>query len=126
MSKCIFCKIIKKESPADIIREDKSVIVFKSIGQAAPTHLLIVPREHIKSVADLANNHREILADMFYCAKDLASELKLKGYKLVFNVGKEGGQVIDHLHLHLLGGWKNQKDIDTMPHPSLDSENRKK
>ncbi len=120
MSECIFCKIAKKEILADIVYEDGKAIIFKDIKPSAPVHYLIVPKEHIQSIAHLEGNHRDILSALIYNAKDFAVRLGLKGYKLIFNVGKEGGQVIDHLHLHLLGGWNRKSDIDAMPHPELD------
>lgn len=109
MTDCIFCKIIKKEIPTDFLYEDNKVVAFKDIRPSAPVHYLVVPKEHIQSIAHLEGNHRDILSGLIYTAKDLASKLNLKGYKLVFNVGREGGQLIDHLHLHLLGGWEKQK-----------------
>lgn len=109
---CIFCKIIKKEIPTDLVNETDNLVVFKDIKPAAPIHYLVVPKEHIQSIAHLEGNHKEVLAGLIYSAKDEAKKLGLKGYKLVFNVGREGGQVIDHLHLHLLGGWKNNGDVD--------------
>lgn len=117
---CVFCKIVKKEIPTDLLYEDDRLVAFKDIHPSAPVHQLIVPKEHIRSIAHLEGNHKEVLAALIYTAKDLASEAGLKGYKLVFNVGSEGGQVIDHLHLHLLGGWGRKEDIEAMPHPSLD------
>lgn len=104
---CIFCKIVNKEIPSDFIYEDGDVIVIKDIHPLAPVHNLIVPKEHIHSIMHLENNHQEIISKIIFVAKEIAGKLGLKGYKLVFNVGREGGQVIDHLHLHLLGGWKN-------------------
>lgn len=117
MADCVFCKIIEKEIPAEILYDDDKLIAFKDIKPSAPVHYLIVPKEHVQSIAHLEGNHREVLASLIYLAKDLAKESGLSGYKLVFNVGREGGQIIDHLHLHLLGGWNNKKDIDQMPHP---------
>ncbi len=107
---CIFCKITKKEIPADIVFEDDTLMVFKDIHPSAPVHDLVVPKEHIQSIASLEGNHRDILAHMIYTAKEVAAKAGLKGYKLVFNVGRDGGQVIDHLHLHLLGGWHPVKE----------------
>jgi len=104
---CIFCKIINKEVPTDFIYEDDFVSVFKDIKPSAPIHYLIVPKEHIQSITHLQSNHQQIISKMIFTAKMLAEKLGLKGYKLVFNVGREGGQIIDHLHLHLLGGWEN-------------------
>ncbi len=117
---CVFCKIAKKEIPADLVLENGKLMAFKDIRPSAPVHYLVVPKEHIQSIAHLAGNHKEILADLIYATKDLAAKLGLKGYKLVFNVGREGGQVIDHLHLHLLGGWTKKEDIEHLPHPKLD------
>jgi len=114
---CIFCKIAKKEISAGIVYEDDRVMAFKDIRPSAPVHYLVIPKEHIQSIAHLEGNHRDILSALIYTAKDLAVKLGLTGYKLVFNVGREGGQVIDHLHLHLLGGWTKKADIETMPHP---------
>ena len=102
MDNCIFCKIIKKEIPAQIVLENDRLIAFNDIKPAAPVHILIVPKEHIESIAHLEPNHREILADVIFCAKEIVKTKGLKGYKLIFNVGREGGQLIDHLHLHLL------------------------
>ncbi len=120
MADCLFCKISKKEIPADTVYENENLLAFKDIRPSAPTHILVVPKEHIQSIAHLEGNHRDILAALIYAAKDLAVKLGFKGYKLVFNVGREGGQVIDHLHLHLLGGWNKKSEIDVMPNLNLD------
>jgi len=117
---CIFCKIVKKEIPKEFFYDNKDVLGFKDLHPSAPVHFLFIPKEHIQSITHLSGNHRKILASLIYAAKELAEKLKLKGYKLVFNVGRDGGQVIDHLHLHLLGGWNAKKDIDAMPSPNLD------
>lgn len=117
---CIFCKITKKEIPADILFENKDLIIIKDVNPSAPIHYLVIPKEHIQSIAHLEGNHKDVLASLIYAAKDAAKKSGLRGYKLVFNVGREGGQVIDHLHLHLLGGWSKKSDIDAMPYPSLD------
>ena len=103
---CIFCKIIKKETPADFVYEGDNMAAFKDIKPSAPTHILVVPAEHIQSIAYLEGNHKNIISEMIFTAKRLAEKLELKGYKLVFTVGRGGGQLVDHLHLHLLGGWK--------------------
>ena len=110
MAECIFCKITKKDLPSEIVFEDEEVVVFKDIHPKAPVHLLIVPKEHIESIAHLEANHSDIIAKIIYRAKDAAKKVGLKGYKLVFNVGREGGQLVDHLHLHLLGGWERPED----------------
>lgn len=117
MAGCIFCKIAKKEIPTDLLYEDERIMAFKDIRPSAPVHYLIVPKEHVQSIAHLEGNHKEIISGLIFIAKGLAEKAGLKGYKLVFNVGREGGQIIDHLHLHLLGGWTRNADIDAMPHP---------
>lgn len=100
----IFCKIAKGELPADIVYENEEVKVFKDIHPKAPVHLLVIPKMHIESIAHLEDDHNDIIAKLIYTAKHVAAEAGLKGYKLVFNVGREGGQTVDHLHLHVLGG----------------------
>lgn len=104
---CIFCDIINKKVPSEIVYEDSDFVVFKDIKPSAPIHLLIVPKEHIASVNDLEKKHRELVGDLFLLAKKIAKEQKISdGYKLAFNTGRKGGQLVDHLHLHLMGGFK--------------------
>lgn len=103
---CIFCKILKGEIPADFIHKDKNFVVFKDIHPKAPVHLLLVPTKHIASVKELEVADADLAGKLILLAKDIARDQKLEGYKLVFNVGREGGQLVDHLHLHLLGGWQ--------------------
>jgi len=117
---CIFCKINNKEIPSEFLVDTKTVFAIKDIKPSAPVHYLIIPKEHVESIAHLEGNHSQIISELIFTARDLAVNAGLKGYKLVFNVGREGGQVIDHLHLHLLGGWNRKEDIDHMPHPRLD------
>ena len=107
---CIFCKIVAKEIPAEITFEDKDLIVLQDKNPSAPFHHLVIPKDHIQSIADLEEKDREIISKLFFTARDDTKKAGLKGYKTVFNVGRAGGQLIDHLHLHLLGGWKNKKD----------------
>lgn len=103
---CVFCQIINKEVPADIIFEDNNLIVFKDINPRAPVHLLIATKEHLPAISALETKHIPLLGEMVYRAKLLADEVGVgqSGYKLVFNNGADGGQIIDHVHLHLLGG----------------------
>ena len=108
MSDCIFCKIANNEIASDAVYEDDVVKVVKDIHPEAPVHLLVMPKIHIESIARLEKDHDQVIARMIYTAKDVAQRQGLSGYKLVFNVGREGGQVIDHLHLHLLGGWSGE------------------
>lgn len=114
MPDCIFCKIARGEIPSDTVWEDDTLKAFSDIHPKAPVHVVIIPRIHIESVAHLADAERGVAADLIYAAQRVAKKIGLKGYKLVFNVGREGGQVVDHLHLHLLGGWgkEGKKSLD--------------
>ena len=105
MAECIFCKIGKGEISSDVVFEDADVKAFKDIHPKAPVHLLVIPKVHIQSIAHLEADHNDVIVKLIYTAKHVAEKIELKGYRLVFNVGREGGQVVDHLHLHLLGGW---------------------
>ena len=107
---CLFCKIAKGDVASDIVYEDNEIKVFKDIHPKAPLHYLVVPKTHIQSIAHLEADHNDIIVKIIYTAKREAEKAGLEGYKLIFNVGKEGGQEIDHLHLHLLGGWSTDAD----------------
>lgn len=117
---CIFCKIIAKDIRAEILFENEALIVIKDIKPSAPIHHLIIPKNHIPSVAHLEEDNKELVGEIFLTAKNDARKAGLTGYKTVFNVDRDGGQIIDHLHLHLLGGWNKKEDINRMPHPKLD------
>ncbi len=105
MTNCIFCKIIEKQLPSDLIHEDDKIIVFKDIRPKAKVHLLIVPKEHIKSLAETNTKHATLLAHMLLALPELAKAQGLAhGFRTVINTGVEGGQEIDHIHFHLLGG----------------------
>lgn len=105
----IFCKIINKKVSSEFLYEDEKVIVIKDIKPSAPIHVLIIPKEHIAGVQFLEDAHRDLAGHMVMIAKKMAEELKTQdGYKLVFNCGKKGGQIIPHIHLHLLGGFKKE------------------
>jgi len=114
---CLFCKIAKKEMPAEIVYEDEKVLVLKDIHPKAPLHLLIVPKKHIPSINHLELRDKELMGELILVAQKIAKEKNLEGYKLVINVGRPAGQIIDHLHLHLLAGWKSEKErnIPGMP-----------
>ena len=104
---CIFCKIIKGEAPANFVYKDEDMVVFHNLRPSAPVHVLIVPVEHIGSVNALEKRHSTVISKMMLKAKEIARTLGISdsGYKLVINVGSGGGQVIFHLHIHLIGGW---------------------
>lgn len=104
---CLFCKIAAKEIPSTTVYEDDKLYAFPDIHPKAPVHLLIIPKEHVmRSVADMDESQSGLLGRMMYRAKLLAEEQGIdeNGYRLVFNVRKHGGQEVDHVHLHLLGG----------------------
>jgi histidine triad (HIT) family protein len=105
---CIFCRIVERSAPADIVHEDNDIIVFKDINPKASIHLLIVPKQHIATVNDLEERHTLLMGKLFATAKQLATQLSIgeQGYRLMVNVGRGGGQVIDHIHMHLLSGWR--------------------
>ena len=102
---CIFCEIAAGRRPASVEYEDERVIAFNDINPAAPVHILIIPKKHIPTIAHLDEENEPIVGHLVSVAKKLAENRQLEGYKLIFNVGKKGGQIVFHLHLHLLGGW---------------------
>ena len=103
---CIFCQIVARELPAEILYEDEDLIVFKDINPDAPVHLLIVPRKHFDSLNSLDEKTAEIGGRMFLVAKRMAEAQGIQsGYRVMINSGREAGQVIRHLHMHLMGGW---------------------
>jgi histidine triad (HIT) family protein len=105
MNDCLFCKIVAGKLPCNKVYEDEKVIAFTDINPKAPVHILIIPKKHIASVADTSEMDMEIYARIMSVAKRLAEEFGLKGgYRLVTNIGKDGGQAVAHLHIHLLGG----------------------
>lgn len=110
MIDCIFCKIINKEIPSDIIFENEKLVVFKDINPKADIHLLIVPKKHIANLNEAVSEDSDILSELLLITKEIARQLNLleSGYKLVINVGRGGGQVIDHLHIHFLSGSFNR------------------
>jgi len=106
MEDCIFCKIAIGEVPSNKVYEDKDILVFEDINPQAPVHLVIIPREHIATVVDLPESKGGLLGRMFHAGKHVAREkgLESEGYRFVLNYGKDGGQLVQHIHLHLLGG----------------------
>ena len=103
---CIFCKIAAGEVPADILHTDEEVIAFRDINPQAPVHVLIIPGEHIATLADFPEERSVLVGHMVDVANKLAiSEgISESGYRLVISCGQQGGQLVQHLHMHLLGG----------------------
>ena len=105
-SSCLFCRIAAREIPADIVRESEGVVAFRDVNPQAPTHILLIPKEHVTSVAELRDHHGGLLADIMQAAAQLARAdgIADSGWRLVTNVGADAGQTVFHLHFHLLGG----------------------
>jgi len=103
---CIFCNIVNKTIGSDILFEDNDLMVIQDILPKAPVHVLIIPKEHIASVNELDEAHISIVGKMVMAAREHAKSRGIadSGYKLIFNIGPDGGQTVKHLHLHLLGG----------------------
>ena len=108
MENCVFCNIAHKIIEKELLYEDQDIVAFHDLLPKAPVHLLIISKEHIPSVTRLQEKHQSLVGKMILIAKKLAEESNISesGYKLIYNVGKDGGQVIQHLHLHVLGGKK--------------------
>ncbi|MCK5696681.1 MAG: histidine triad nucleotide-binding protein [Gammaproteobacteria bacterium] len=105
MSDCLFCKIIDGDIPADIVYQDDKILVFKDIDPKAEVHLLMIPKQHIESLAQLNESHHDLIAYMMLKLPDLAQQYGLsEGFRTIINTGKGGGQEVFHLHIHLLGG----------------------
>lgn len=103
---CIFCAIVEGSIPGDMVYEDDEVVAFKDINPKAPVHVLIVPRRHVRSVNELTEDDAGLVGHICLVARRLAEELGVaeSGYRIVSNNGPDGGQEVDHLHVHLLGG----------------------
>jgi histidine triad (HIT) family protein len=106
LTDCIFCKIAAGAIPTEFLYQDEEIIAFRDIHPLAPVHILILPKNHIPSLIDLKPQHRELIGKLVEVANGLARSQNIaeKGYRLVINCGPDGGQVVPHLHLHLLGG----------------------
>jgi len=106
MDDCIFCRIVAGKIPTEFLYQDEDAAAFRDINPAAPTHIIIIPKKHIPSLADLSEADLPLMGHMVKIANQLAKKEGIleRGYRLVVNCGKEGGQVVPHLHIHLLGG----------------------
>jgi histidine triad (HIT) family protein len=105
-SSCLFCRIVAREAPAEILHETETVLAFRDIRPGAPTHLLIIPKEHVRDVRDLEDRHAGMVLDLFQAAAHLAKTERVdeSGWRLVSNVGPDARQSVFHMHIHLLGG----------------------
>ena len=105
MTDCVFCKIIAGEIPSQNVYEDDNVIAFRDIVPHAPVHILILPKEHLKSAADITQENSHLAAKCFEVVAKLAvSEGLSEGFRVITNCGADGGQTVPHLHFHMLGG----------------------
>ena len=111
---CIFCQIVAGKVPSEIVYQDEEVIAFRDINPKAPTHLLIIPKKHIPSLAHLSQAETPLVGYMVNIANKLARGVGISedGYRLVINCGEGGGQLVPHLHMHLLGGRKLSDSLD--------------
>jgi histidine triad (HIT) family protein len=103
---CLFCRIVAGEIPAEVLRETERTLAFRDIAPKAPVHVLLIPKEHIPSAAELGREHAEVVADLLQDAQHLAKAegVDESGWRLITNVGPHSGQEVFHLHFHLLGG----------------------
>jgi histidine triad (HIT) family protein len=102
----VFCRIAARRIPAEILHDSDTVVAFRDVDPKAPTHVLLIPREHVASIADLGDGHAKVLLDLMRAASDLARAERIdeSGWRLVTNRGTDAGQSVFHLHFHLLGG----------------------
>jgi histidine triad (HIT) family protein len=101
---CLFCKIVAGEIPADRLYEDDETLAFKDIHPQAPFHGLVIPKVHVATLNDFTAQQGALIGGLLLVAKRIAGEHKLPGYRVAMNVNREGGQVVFHVHLHVLGG----------------------
>jgi len=108
MTDCIFCKIVKGEVKASIVYRDEQVTAFRDIHPVAPTHILIIPNQHIDSVNHLKAEDELLIGHMFMVAREIAAQENIHqgGYRIIVNTGAHGGQTVFHLHMHLIGGQR--------------------
>jgi histidine triad (HIT) family protein len=106
LTSCVFCRIVAKEIPADVVHSSDHVVAFRDLNPKAPTHILLVPKEHVESAASLTDHDGPVLSELFRAAAHLAKAegIDQRGWRLVTNVGPDAGQTVFHLHFHLLGG----------------------
>ncbi len=105
MPDCLFCKIVSKEIDADVVHESSEVLAFKDINPAAPTHVLVIPKLHLTSAKELSSERAELLGHLFDAVNAVVAWADLEpGWRLVTNVGADGGQTVGHLHFHVMGG----------------------
>ncbi|MBU0707779.1 histidine triad nucleotide-binding protein [Patescibacteria group bacterium] len=109
---CIFCKIVDKQMPAKVVHEDDRMIAFHDIQPKAKTHVLLIPKKHIESLADVSKEDVELMGELMIKIKEVAIELGVeKSFNVVVNNGSLAGQIIPHLHFHILSGWSGREKV---------------
>ena len=105
---CLFCKIIKGEIPSSKVYEDEEILAFNDINPAAPIHVLVIPKKHISSLIDITEEDEKVIGKIYGVINKIAQKEGIldKGYRVIINCGEDGGQVVKHIHFHLLGGKK--------------------
>jgi histidine triad (HIT) family protein len=108
MSDCIFCKIVSGEIPCSLVYQDDLVMAFKDINPLAPVHILVIPKHHIESAQDINEGNSQVIGYIFEKIPGIAEKAGIaeSGYRIITNIGKDGGQLVPHLHFHILGGRK--------------------
>lgn len=103
---CLFCNLLEKKIPADVVYEDEHALAFRDIRPVAPTHVLVIPRKHISAIHELTDADGDLMGKVILAARNVAKKLDLeaKGYRLVVNDGDQAGQTVHHIHVHVLGG----------------------
>lgn len=106
MADCLFCRIVSGEIPATIVRESERTVAFRDVNPQAPTHVLVIPRKHVAAVGELAREEPDLLVELMRESEAVAAQEGLLdgGYRTVFNTGPDGGQMVFHVHAHVLGG----------------------
>lgn len=108
MNDCIFCKIVNKEIPSNIVYEDEEILAFRDINPVAPVHILVIPKKHIESLLALSKEDEILIGKIYTVINKIAKQEKIddKGFRVVVNCGEDGGQEVKHLHFHIIGGKK--------------------
>ena len=108
MEDCIFCKIINKEIPSTIVYEDEEIIAFRDLNPVAPVHILVIPKKHIAKVTELSNEDEALIGKIYTVINKIAKDENIfdDGFRVIVNCGENGGQEVQHLHFHLIGGAK--------------------
>jgi len=108
MNDCLFCKIIKKEIPSTVVYEDEEILAFRDIHPVTPVHILVIPKKHITSLAELEKEDEAVIGKIYTVINEIAKKEGIleKGFRVIVNCGEDGGQEVKHLHFHLLGGKK--------------------